>query len=137
MFSTFVQHLGAALAGSGDPLQFPMHSLVGVIDDPSALPPLVAALGRSGVDGGQVRIIRESDSGLPGRLQRMRRRLQELGPEPALRGRYEAELHDGHAVVVVRDLPRRSEPSVRVALATFGVHFVHLYGRFTVTTLDA
>jgi hypothetical protein len=132
------------MAATGVVLAYPSHHLLGVLDEPSAVPPALEALVAAGIDPAAVHVLDLADGqrdlgslgqrpGIGARLLQLIR-FATMDQAPDLRV-YQAAIADGRAVIAVRVGDRTEVLRARAALEGAGAHFLNHYGRFTTEEL--
>jgi hypothetical protein len=123
----------------------PIDHIMAVVDDPSAAPSIIAALGPVGIEANAVTLLRGPEgaaridatgeaTGLSARLRQMMSfTLADQMPDFIL---YEAALRDGRAVLAVPVTSDEMKKAVCEILRDHGAHFTNFFGRFVTEELD-
>jgi hypothetical protein len=116
-------------------LDIPKQSVMAILDDPDGTDSLIDALGQIGLASEQVEVIVGPVAPQDDLRSRLLRIVQSHGEEKDMKDGLETELNDGHAIVVVHDVPDGEEDRICDALAAGGARDIHRYGQFSVSRL--
>lgn len=125
-------------------IESPRDRLFAVVDDPAAIPAILATLDGLGYAGDAAEVLRgdraadafDADGGRHGWAGRLTRVLQfglmDQLPDLAW---YEAAVRDGRAAISVRIAGLERAKAAAAALERHGAHFVNHFGRFQTAAL--
>lgn len=117
-------------------ITYPMHHVLGIVPNPSAIPTITAELRAAGFaedaicamcgEEGCCHIDAEGERHGP--MVHMLRWWQHFTPEYEHLARYERAVRDGQAVVAVRAYHHLDWEPIQRILTAHGGHFIHFYG---------